>query len=258
MKEIIYLDTELMNSYLAQLDSGVQQKIINSITDQSSHDEKKYKSHETSGGLGISNTNVQHTRKSSETVSDSIGKSGSTSEEVILHDAALELLIMNLEADNLISKTYEDGKIIRETSDFEINDFELLKNVSSKDALKHIYSGDYESSPYYDAYKISCFGAELFPDSCLFKFKGIVSICSNKYFRIEKSLISLLNGTTRDMTILGIVTSKKVLTEAEQNKNKEPNVLNLLVDIFFSEQIYKGVKDVFVRPIALYFDSSDD
>lgn len=58
--------------------------------------------------------------------------------------------------------------------------------------------------------------------------------------------------------LVGIVTSKKVLTEAEQNKNKEPNVLNLLVDIFFSEQIYKGVKDVFVRPIALYFDSSDD
>lgn len=258
MKEIIYLDTELMNSYLAQLDSGVQQKIINSITDQSIHDEKKYKSHETSGGLGISNTNVRYTRKSSETVSESIGKSGSTSEEVILHDAALELLITNLESNNLISKTYEDGKIIRETSDFEINDFELLKNVSSEDTLKNIYSSDYASSPYYDAYKLSCFGAELFPDSCLFKFKGIVSICSNRYFRIEKSLISLLNGTTRDLTILGIVTSKKVLTEAEQNKDKEPNVLNLLVNIFFSEQMYKGVNDVFVRPIALYFDSSDD
>lgn len=258
MKEIIYLDTELMNSYLAQLDSGVQQKIINSITDQSSHDEKKYKSHETSGGLGISNTNVRYTRKSSETVSESIGKSGSTSEEVILHDAALELLITNLESSNLISKTYEDGEFVRETSDFEINDFKLLKNVSSEDTLKNIYSGDYASSPYYDAYKLSCFGAELFPDSCLFKFKGIVSICSNRYFRIEKSLISLLNGTTRDLTILGIITSKKVLTEAEQNKDKEPNILNLLVDIFFSEQMYKGVNDVFVRPIALYFDSNGD
>lgn len=151
MKEIIYLDTDIMNSLLAQLDHG----IVNSYTkEQSKQTSEDTSTQYTSGGksgLGASfKVSTGAIPGGSFGFNGSLGSSDSESESSskaftdgqrdllnkIFHDHALNILINKLKENqliktNLLSEELTEGDIIKINGEFDFYDFSLISVASN-------------------------------------------------------------------------------------------------------------------------------
>lgn len=159
MKEIIYLDTEIINSMLAQLDEG----IINSFTLENI-------SQETQGEEVQSGRGKEAKLKGNVTLSTGIlpggsikfgtdlGNSGTETEKYsssilegqkdilnkAFHDHALEILLNKLIENNLLMQFGEsnEGDLLFIESSFRYYDFELLKNSADAEIIQSLISFD--------------------------------------------------------------------------------------------------------------------
>lgn len=105
MKEIIYLDTKLVNSLLAQQNSGLITKLVNEDGESDARTEGSTEQTTTSSDLGLSallkaagsysNTNV-------DSYNFVFSKSNKNLVETALDDYSLDLLITGLESKDLI------------------------------------------------------------------------------------------------------------------------------------------------------------
>jgi hypothetical protein len=170
MKEIIYLDTEIMNSMLAQLDEG----IVNSFTLEQSNQESETEGQQTirgkSAGLsGSLNVNSGFFPGGGLSLGASLGDSGneSTSEaRTILegqkdilnkafHDYALELLTKRLVEDKLLvdGPDFKEGDLFIGESSYRFYDFNLLKKAIDYNFIKDALLSEIDELDYEEAKK---------------------------------------------------------------------------------------------------------
>ena len=163
MKEIIYLDTEIINSMLAQLDEG----IVNSFVMESSSQETQ--GEETQSTFGKDASMSARLKLStgilpggSVTFGGNSGEKGVESEKIsstilegqkdilnkAFHDYSLEILINKLYENGLLnSGNLKEGDLLLTESSFRYYDFELLKNSMNPDVAKKIMTIDIEQIP---------------------------------------------------------------------------------------------------------------
>jgi len=152
MKEFIYLDTDLMNSMLAQLDEGLVNNFSIETSDQETNSNSTQSTSGKNSGLTASiKVGTGLFPGGSLGAGASLGNNGSESENYsrtilegqkdilnkAFHDYALELLIDKLVKKNLLSKgeNFKEGDLYIEESTFRFYDFELLSNAMDLDSM---------------------------------------------------------------------------------------------------------------------------
>ncbi|WP_437828914.1 DUF6414 family protein [Niallia taxi] len=160
MKEIIYLDTGLLHSYIAQLNDGLPTGTNNERSEEvrdSSEKEAGNKSRSfvdvglTSGEFKIpglfkspgaqGSVRIQPGRYSGEKISLSQLESAKEIISKQLHDNALEILEEHLNKEKLfveVSDSHSEGKFIKITTRFKIIDFKNLSNIMQTEKLMEL------------------------------------------------------------------------------------------------------------------------
>lgn len=161
MKEIIYLDTDKINSMLAQLDEGLISNFSMEMTDQetktNSNQISKGKSSGMSANIKVSTGLLPGGRLGA---GASFGNNGSENEifaKTILegqkdilnkafHDYALELLIEKLENKKLFSdgERFKEGDLFIEKSTFRFYDFNLLRDSMDLESMNKFIRSEIE------------------------------------------------------------------------------------------------------------------
>lgn len=155
MKEIIYLDVEMMNSMLAQLDEG----LINSFALESSEQENvakvatssASKNPEINGGIKLSTgflpggslqfgSKLGASNIESESVSNTMLEGQKDILNKAFHDYALDLLINKLQENQLIIDNHnlEEGDISFLENQYRFYDFDLIKNSTTVELMEKI------------------------------------------------------------------------------------------------------------------------
>lgn len=154
MKEIIYLDTDIMNSMLAQLDEG----LINSFVLESSEQEGVSETAATSltkkaglkaggklstglfpGGELSFGANIGNDNGETESTSKTMLEGQKDILNKAFHDYALEVLIQKLKENELLlgdPKQLEEGDLFFYESPYRFYDFDLLKSSLNIEAFK--------------------------------------------------------------------------------------------------------------------------
>lgn len=154
MKEIIYLDTEIMNSLLAQLDQGI---VDNYAIEESSATSE---ASSTSSDLGVQhgfNAGIKFDTGALPGGAASFGfnSGGKENEGQInsvevtegqkdllnkqFHDYSLDILMMKLNSKDLIKhEDIEEGDLIQSEGEFDFYDFSLINKSANADTWKEI------------------------------------------------------------------------------------------------------------------------
>lgn len=131
MKEIIYLDTNLVNSLLAQQNAGLVTKLVNENSESDSNAEGGFDQTATSVSGGVSTlikAGVNHSAIENENYNIVFSRSNRNLIETALDDYSLDLLLQELENDKLLkSSDFRDGDFVFTVGRFEFFDFEQLK-----------------------------------------------------------------------------------------------------------------------------------
>lgn len=172
MKEIIYLDTDLMNSMLAQLGEG----LITSYSFEEANQESETEGQQSGKGkkAGISaqlrvSTGIlgggearvggNLDNDSSEITNES--RTVLEGQKDILnkafHDHALNILLENLISENLLSEgtNLKEGDLYLGESPYKFYDFDLLKNMVDSDKLSTLMLGGITEKEYNEAKKLA-------------------------------------------------------------------------------------------------------
>ncbi|RAN59841.1 hypothetical protein B8A46_05525 [Dolosigranulum pigrum] len=255
MKEIIYLDTELMNSYLAQLGSGLTEKT--QTGQQVSHSDESGKEKSTSakagGELLIKLEGSKETTEKEKTV---FSKENTELKELIMHDYSLDILLKKIDTKD-ITHHNKSGYCCLIKGNIDIYDFHQLKIISDPEVVSPFLAEDVTDTAGLKevanmCHKLGILGDVLYPNTCLFKVQNALCLCDKANLRINQSILSLLNQTTRDIHLLGIVMFK-----ANNSSNIEENIFRLYTHIMnelLSNMGIHQVDDYYIRPIALYFE----
>lgn len=246
MKEIIYLDTKLINSLLAQLDQGlILKQIAEENTSQSNHDEiSRKKGRSMAGKVNAAVASGTVSNSNEEVDKSALVYSHGNRElvETVINDYSLDILINKINP--LISDINEcaEGGFIKEEDYFKAYDFSLLKNAMDLKSLEFLVSDEKEEyekvnkelsrlkrqnpaknkqkiqelqdqldvSTVYNferLHKLSSYVESLLSDCKIIKIGKTLSICEQENIRIPRSSLSLLNNSKRKATIIGIVAS---------------------------------------------------
>ncbi|MDN3048467.1 MULTISPECIES: DUF6414 family protein [Enterococcus] len=145
MKEYVYLDMDLVNSYLAQLDEGILNKMV---IGQNTADSKQEAGGETlthttkgAGSIGILNGSHEYSTTEIDKYNTVYSVANSELVETALADYSLDVLFDKLKAKNLLKEDtadWSDGSIIFMQDDFKVFNFEQLKKSVDKDNLDNV------------------------------------------------------------------------------------------------------------------------
>lgn len=297
MKDFIYLNTKLVNSMLAQLDQGLILKNISDKTDITTNQEEGGSEKTTELNAGI-NLPLSAGTRHNETEIDKYSVIYSTSNtqliETVIDDYALELLSKKIESKIKTNSSVKEGEFIQRTEKIRVFDFAKLKETIDKSFLEKLKPEIF--SEYEDAKKqlkkVSKANAEkhktrikeleeeleksvpnlfeqinafssymdtLFDNSKIIKIGDTLSICENDYIRVTPSLLSIMNISEMEATILGTVIAK-VNDEAGLESlpsmdafDTVSNISNSFMDIMMRSFKIIRTDDYYVRPIAIYF-----
>lgn len=243
MKEIIYLDTKLVNSLLAQQNSGLITKLVNEDGESDARTEGSTEQTTTSSDAGISAL-LKATGSYSNTNVDSynfvFSKSNKNLVETALDDYSLDLLITGLEAKNLIKHSdYQDGDLISVSGELTVFNFEQLAETSdleeisfllpSYDEFKSLKS-EYRKIKGRDKYlprakeiqealstngwdgfemikHMSVYLKKLLPETNLIKISNTFSILPLEFLRVQSVQLSFMQLGKRKIKMLGICSS---------------------------------------------------
>lgn len=246
LKEIIYLDTKLVNSIIAQNDQGLVLKraFDKGETNSNSEETTQTTSLNTSGGVTVgANFNVN--RGESNTDKQSLVYSETNKEliEVATHDYALDILLEILK-DEIVNDCADDGQFIQQNDRVTFYDFKKLYESMDTEKLKLLMPDIFqpiekiekELSKISKSNKIkfedkitelqkqldnslpeifkklntfSDYMVGLYDGAILAKINNTLSICEPENIRLKPSLLSIMNLSNRKATILGIVVAKE-------------------------------------------------
>ncbi|ANZ99835.1 hypothetical protein BFC22_06865 [Carnobacterium divergens] len=142
MKEYIYLDTVLVNSYLAQIDEGILTKMsIGQLSSEGhSKDGGQQITKAVSGGLNLPvlKGNSKHSKTEIDKMTTVYSTTNSELVETILDDYSLDVLIDKLKELNQLKEGNDeclDGDLFITSNQFQIFDFELLKKTTNREQI---------------------------------------------------------------------------------------------------------------------------
>lgn len=243
MKEIIYLDTNLVNSLLAQQNAGVITKLVNEDGESDAKTEGSTEQTTISSDVGLSAL-LKATGGYSSTNVDSynfvFSKSNKNLVETALDDYSLDLLITGLEAKNLIKHSdYQDGDLISVSGELTVFNFEQLAETSDLEEISSLL-------PEYDEFKalkseygkikgkekhlrrakeiqeslstngwnifetikhMSVYLKKLLPETNLIKISNTFSILPLEFLRVQSVQQSFMQFGKRKIKMLGICSS---------------------------------------------------
>ena len=243
MKEIIYLDTKLVNSLLAQQNSGLITKLVNEDGESDARTEGSTEQTTTSSDAGISAL-LKATGSYSNTNVDSynfvFSKSNKNLVETALDDYSLDLLITGLEAKNLIKHSdYQDGDLISVSGELTVFNFEQLAETSNLEEISFLLPGYDEfkslkseygkikgrdkylprakeiqealSTNGWDVFEMikhmSVYLKKLLPETNLIKISNTFSILPLEFLRVQSVQLSFMQLGKRKIKMLGICSS---------------------------------------------------
>ncbi|BDC58151.1 MULTISPECIES: DUF6414 family protein [Bacillus] len=167
MKEILYLDTELMNSNLAQIDQGLTTDVSHhSDTQKTESDGSSYvvgKNAEVGARIGLLTLNVNGKIGADAQEGFNESRSFLEGEKDILnksfHDYSLSLLMDKLDERELLKTTEYDlneGDFFIIESELRLNDFSLMKRFSNPEKTENLLLAEILDAPmtYKEAKKI--------------------------------------------------------------------------------------------------------
>ena len=243
MKEIIYLDTKLVNSLLAQQNSGLITKLVNEDGESDAKTEGSTEQTTISSDVGLSAL-LKATGSYSNTNVDSynfvFSKSNKNLVETALDDYSLDLLITGLEAKNLIKHSdYQDGDLISVSGESTVFNFEQLAETSDLEEISSLL-------PEYDEFKalkseygkikgkekhlrrakeiheslstngwnifetikhMSVYLKKILPETNLIKISNTFSILPLEFLRVQSVQLSFMQFGKRKIKMLGICSS---------------------------------------------------
>lgn len=292
MKEIIYLDTKLVNSMLAQYNKGLLSKTINEASSIETNEESNGTATTKNGELGLSaivQGKMGFSKNDMENYKNVFSSGNKELIEIALDDYALDLLLKYISED-IVQEDFQDGDIIAtegeltsfnfsqitkaskiENISFMLDDYEEFKrDLNEYDKIKHkkiprVYelkeSIDKNGwGNFYNLHKMSQYLDELFPDSTLFKVNNTFSICTNKNIRVEKSQLGFMQLSDRKIKILGIVSSviDKTIPDDFENLSESDQLIRFapitIINIMLGSFNLISDGDSIIRPIAIYFE----
>lgn len=280
MKEIIYLDTKLVNSIIAQNDQGLVLKraFDKGETNSNSEETTQATSLNTSGGVTVgANFNVN--RGESNTDKQSLVYSETNKEliEVATHDYALDILLEILK-DEIVNGCADDGQFIQQNDRVTFYDFKKLYESMDTEKLKLLMPDIFQSiekiekelSKISKSNKIkledkktelqkqldnslpeifkklntfSDYMVGLYDGAILAKINNTLSICEPENIRLKPSLLSIMNLSNRKATILGIVVAKE---------SGNSSIDNLQTDS--ANEVISNVADSFMEIVITSFN----
>ena len=247
MKEIIYLDTKLVNSLLAQIDQGlILKQIAEENNSQGTHEETSNQESYSAGGrlgAGLFSGNVANTEITADKTALVYSSGNRELVETAIDDFSLDLLLDKIKDDIKTIENVTEGGIVKEIDDLTIYDFSMLKNTMDIDSLeiflpdivedyrkaekelkkisqankeKHAskiaeIKGMLENSFIFNVSRInrmSQYVESLLSDCSILKIGTSLCICEEQNTRIPKSSLALLNASKRKATILGIAAAE--------------------------------------------------
>lgn len=292
MKEIIYLDTNLINSLLAQKNAGLVTKLVdeNSESDSNAEGGVKQTAVSVSGGVStLVKADVNHSATENENYNIVFSRSNRNLIETALDDYSLDLLLQELEGDKLLkSSDFQDGDFVFTEGKLDFFDFEQLKKVFTFDEIEDILPGYDEFKKLQSEYKkvknntkkeqlkdeishngwnnldsirsMSAYFERLFPSSNLAKVSNTISVLPKEFMKTPTAQFGLMQLSGRQIKILGICSS----TFDEQT----PSDLSMMAS---SMELLKKAPtaiittmldsfglvssgDYLIRPIAIYYE----
>lgn len=280
LKEIIYLDTKLVNSIIAQNDQGLVLKraFDKGETNSNSEETTQAISLNTSGGVTVgANFNVN--RGESNTDKQSLVYSETNKEliEVATHDYALDILLEILK-DEIVNDCADDGQFIQQNDRVTFYDFKKLYESMDTEKLKLLMPNIFqpiekiekELSKISKSNKIkfedkitelqkqldnslpeifkklntfSDYMVGLYDGAILAKINNTLSICDPENIRLKPSLLSIMNSSNRKATILGIVVAKE---------SGNSSIDNLQTDS--ANEVISNVANSFMEIVITSFD----
>ncbi len=294
MKEIIYLDTKLVNSLLAQQNSGLITKLVNEDGESDARTEGSTEQTTTSSDAGISAL-LKATGSYSNTNVDSynfvFSKSNKNLVETALDDYSLDLLITGLEAKELIKHSdYQDGDLISVSGELTVFNFEQLANTSDLEEIEFLLPGYDEFRSLKSEYgkikvkhlrrakeiqealstngwnifemikHISVYLKKLLPETNLIKISNTFSILPLEFLRVQSVQLSFMQHGKRKIKMLGICSSTFDEQVPSDFSHMEDSNLMLkyapttILNIILGSFGMIDKADHLVRPIAIYFE----
>lgn len=152
LKEYVYLDMDLVNSYLAQIDEGMLKKIISGQSNTDSHQENGGDEQMTSVGasgslLNIVSGNGDYSKKELDTYSSVYSENNSELIETALADYSLDVLtkkLLEMEKLKQADDDWKDGDLVFSTDSFSVFNFEQLQQSVKKENLQNVLTPDLE------------------------------------------------------------------------------------------------------------------
>ena len=280
LKKIIYLDTKLVNSIIAQNDQGLVLKraFDKGKTNSNSEETTQATSLNTSGGVTVgANFNVN--RGESNTDKQSLVYSETNKEliEVATHDYALDILLEILK-DEIVNDCADDGQFIQQNDRVTFYDFKKLYESMDTEKLKLLMPDIFQSIEKIEKElaklsksnkikfedkitelqkeldnslpkifkKLNTFSdymVGLYDGAILAKINNTLSICEPENIRLKPSLLSIMNLSNRKATILGIVVAKE---------SGNSSIDNLQTDS--ANEVISNVTNSFMEIVITSFD----
>ena len=292
MKEIIYLDTNLVNSLLAQQNAGLVTKLVNENSESDSNAEGGFEQSTTtvSGGFtALVKADGNHSRTENENYNIVFSRSNRNLIETALDDYSLDLLLQELENDKLLkSSDFRDGDFVFVVGKLDFFDFEQLKNVSTFDEIEDILPEYDEFKKLQSEYKrvknntrkeqlkdeishngwnnlesirsMSAYFERLFPSSNLAKVSNTISVLPKEFMKVPTAQLGLMQLSERQIKILGICSS----TFDEQTPSDLSMMANsmevlkkaptAILTIMLDSFGLVSSGDYLIRPIAIYYE----
>lgn len=243
MKEIIYLDTKLANSLLAQQNSGLITKLVNEDGESDARTEGSAEQVTSSSDVGLSallKAAGSYSKTNVDNYNFVFSKSNKNLVETALDDYSLDLLITGLEAKNLIKHSdYQDGDLISVSGELTVFNFEQLAETSDLEEISFLLPGYDEfkslkseygkikgrdkylprakeiqkalSTNGWDVFEMikhmSVYLKKLLPETNLIKISNTFSILPLEFLRVQSVQLSFMQHGKRKIKMLGICSS---------------------------------------------------
>ncbi|MGX7347814.1 DUF6414 family protein [Aerococcus vaginalis] len=238
MKEIIYLDTKLINSFLAQFDKGLINRMISSLETGNIEEQadENGNSFETGISAGIFNAKASKMVKGSN--SYSYHQNNLESQEIAFDDFALDILLdkirknedLNIDfkeidgslrlynfdrikhiMDRDVIDMFDDSHSYNQNLSNQINRIKNSKldkkiaNTKIKELRSKLKNDDPNNLVNFDIVRnFGKLGDALYPNSCLAKINNYLMVCPKENFRVNEASLTLFNETDKKANCLAI------------------------------------------------------
>lgn len=280
MKELIYLDSSFLHSFIAQIYGGLPSTVTNEMQESRTQTHTDTRQQETvselHGSLNVAIAKMDAKITPKETRGESISLAQlEVGKEIIskqLHDNAVDELIEHLRKNDLLvdsPELFEVNKYILYRSSFKVVDFEYLKIFTRKEfsqllglnkQLNNKMQPGNQKIIIDNLGKILDFFSAIMPSDLFIKQDGMLSPLKREFLRIQPKELLFKYSEETKVCLLGKVT-KRIDNVAIQDEFELKSLLSfsdLMMRLASGlmaqfEVVYEG--EFIVSPIAIFFES---